>query len=80
MVSRARISTETENIMKIVCNGKEMDVAEGISVNSLLVDLELDPVTVVVECDAKIILRDAYETSILKEGSIVELIKFVGGG
>ena len=65
--------------MNIVCNGKEMNVKEGLSVNSLLVDLELNPATVVVECDSKIILRDDYET-ILQEGSVVELIKFVGGG
>ena len=56
-----------------------MNVKEGLSVNSLLVDLELNPATVVVECDSKIILRDDYET-ILQDGSVVELIKFVGGG
>ncbi|MEN8143029.1 MAG: sulfur carrier protein ThiS [Thermodesulfobacteriota bacterium] len=66
--------------MKIVCNGKEMTVAEGLAVESLLLELELNPATVVVECDSKIILRDDYETTILKEGSVVELIKFVGGG
>ena len=66
--------------MNIVCNGKEMDVKEGLSVNSLLIELELNPATVVVECDSKIILKDDYETSILIDGSVVELIKFVGGG
>jgi sulfur carrier protein len=66
--------------MKIVCNGKEMTIAEGLSVQSLLLELELNPATVVVECDGKIVLMDGYETSILQEGSVVELIKFVGGG
>ena len=66
--------------MKIVCNGKEMSVAEGLAVASLLAELELNPATVVVECDGKIILVGDYETTILQEGSVVELIKFVGGG
>ena len=66
--------------MKIVCNGKEMDVAEGLVIESLLVELELNSATVVVECDGKIILRDDYKTYILREGTTVELIKFVGGG
>lgn len=57
-----------------------MNVAEGIAVQSLLLELDLNPATVVVECDGEIILKDGYETSILKEGSVVELIKFVGGG
>ena len=66
--------------MKIICNGKEIDVKAGISVNSLLIELELNPATVVVECDSRIILKDGYEAAILQEGSVVELIKFVGGG
>ena len=66
--------------MKIVCNGKEMNVAEGLAVEALLLKLELNPATVVVECDGEIVLRDDYKNSVLKEGSVVELIKFVGGG
>ncbi len=66
--------------MKIICNGKEMKVAEGLAVETLLLELELNPATVVVECDGEIVLRDDYKTSVLKEGSVVELIKFVGGG
>ena len=66
--------------MNIVCNGKKMNVAEGLPVEALLLELELNPATVVVECDTRIILRDDYQITILQEGSVVELIKFVGGG
>ena len=66
--------------MKIVCNGKEMNVEEGLAVEALLLELELNPSTVVVECDGVIVLKDGYKTNVLKEGSVVELIKFVGGG
>lgn len=66
--------------MKIICNGKEMAVQEGLTIEKLVVDLELNPATVVVECDGTIVLPDSYAVQKLSEGSVVELIRFVGGG
>lgn len=66
--------------MKIICNGTERDVPAGIMVIDLIKELDLNPETVVVECDAKILCRDDYDHHLLKEGSILELIRFVGGG
>ena len=43
-------------------------------------DLDLNPDTVVAECDGRIISRDDYESLLLQEGSVLELIRFVGGG
>ena len=66
--------------MVIICNGKEQEVAEGSTLLGLLGQLQLAPDTVVVECDQKIISRDAYEGMVLSEGQNLELIRFVGGG
>ncbi len=66
--------------MKIRCNGEERQAAEGSSVLSMIVELGLEPDHVVAECDGAIIPRDAYETTPLQDGSVVELIRFVGGG
>ena len=66
--------------MKIICNGKEMEVSEGLTIEKLVLELELNPATVVVECDSNIILPDSYAKQQLAEGSVVELIRFVGGG
>ena len=66
--------------MKIVCNGKEMEVGRGLTIEQLVLQLSLDPATVVVECDGSIILPDDYMGHQLSEGSILELIRFVGGG
>lgn len=66
--------------MKIICNGKEQEVAEGSTLRHLLDQLQLAPDTVVVECDKKIISRDDYEGMMLSEGQNLELIRFVGGG
>ncbi len=66
--------------MVIICNGKEQEVAEGCTLLQLLTQLQLDPETVVVECDKKIINRADYEGLVLSPGQNLELIRFVGGG
>lgn len=66
--------------MKIVCNGKEKEVRDGLTIEELIVDLELNPDTVVAECNGAIVLREDYPDRQLSEGSVLELIRFVGGG
>ncbi len=66
--------------MKIVCNGKEKEVRDGLTIEELIVDLELNPDTVVAECNGAIVLRPDYPDRQLSEGSVLELIRFVGGG
>lgn len=66
--------------MNLICNGKQMTVRQGITLEELILQLELNPDTVVAECDSRIVLREEYAGQILKEGAVVELIRFVGGG
>ena len=66
--------------MKIICNGKEKSLTDGTSIEVLILELELNPETVVVECNEKIILREEYAGHVLLEGDALELIRFVGGG
>jgi sulfur carrier protein len=66
--------------MKLICNGKPMALREGMSLEELILELELDPDTVVAECDGQIAQREQYSARILKDGEVVELIRFVGGG
>ena len=66
--------------MKLICNGKPMTVRDGISLEELIRELDLNPETVVAECDGRIALRQEYASRVLKDGEVVELIRFVGGG
>ena len=66
--------------MVIICNDKEYEVAEGITLLQFLGQLQLAPDMVVVECDKKIVSRGEYEGMMLSEGQNLELIRFVGGG
>jgi len=66
--------------MKIICNGEEMVAKEGETLEEFILGLQLNPATVVVECDGRIVLRDEYTQITLSEGVVLELIRFVGGG
>jgi len=66
--------------MKITCNGETKQISQGITLISFIKGLDLNPDTVVAECDGKIIKRAEYENLVLSEGNVLELIRFVGGG
>jgi len=66
--------------MKIICNGEERTITPGSKVCDLLRELALDSEAVVVECDGAILKRPEYDTHLLADGSVLELIRFVGGG
>ena len=66
--------------MKVTVNGNEMDVCEGAYLDGLLGTLGLSDKRVAVELNRAIIHRDTYTTSALKDGDVLEIISFVGGG
>lgn len=66
--------------MEIICNGKQMVVNEAKNLEDLILELQLNPATVVVECDGRIVLGNEYQQVALKQGMVIELIRFVGGG
>lgn len=66
--------------MRILCNGEEQEVRAGITLIELLQELDLNPDTVVAECNGTIVRREEYDTLVLPEDGRLELIRFVGGG
>jgi sulfur carrier protein len=66
--------------MKITVNGETKEVAPKTTLVSLITGMGLNPDTVVAECDGKIIKRDEYDSLVLQDGNVLELIRFVGGG
>jgi sulfur carrier protein len=61
-------------------NGEEKEVAEGVSVEVLLDELEIRPGRVVVELNRAIISRTEHGSTTLKDGDVLEIVHFVGGG
>jgi thiamine biosynthesis protein ThiS len=65
--------------MKITLNGQPRDLPEGATIHSVLAELKLTPDKVAVELNRRLVRAAGYATP-LKEGDVVEVVTFVGGG
>jgi sulfur carrier protein len=66
--------------MNIRINGEEKEIKEGLSIATLLDELQIRPGRVVVELNRNIIAREALGSTALKDGDSLEIVHFVGGG
>ena len=66
--------------MKIVLNGEDFEIAEPLSLSSLLAQLEIDTRRVAVEHDLIVVKREQLDTVTVSEGDRIEVVNFVGGG
>lgn len=60
-------------------NGDDVDVA-GVSVISYLAKANYELKHIVVELNDKILPKSCYEQTVLKDGDVLEIVSFVGGG
>jgi sulfur carrier protein len=66
--------------MEIVVNGEPRTAHEGQTILGLLRELGLEPTRVAVEYDRRIVKQAAWQETVLRPGSQVEIVQFVGGG
>jgi len=66
--------------MKIVVNGKEQEVAEGLSVDGLLAHLGVKREYTAVAVNREVTPKSAYAATLLREGDKVEIVRPMGGG
>ncbi len=66
--------------INIILNGANFSIKEGYSLSSLIEDLKLDIKKIAIEKDLQIIHPQNFETTILEEGSSLEIVHFIGGG
>jgi thiamine biosynthesis protein ThiS len=71
---------ERVNELEIMVNGEPRRVPGPATAADLLRHLGLDPRTVVVELNRKIVRRPLLSDTALADGDAVELVHFVGGG
>ena len=64
----------------VVINGEPRRVAPGATLLEVLAQLELDPRTVVVEHNRRIVRRPGLGDVRVAAGDAIELVHFVGGG
>jgi thiamine biosynthesis protein ThiS len=61
-------------------NGRDQQAPPGATILSMLVTDGLPPARVAVELNGRIVSRAAYDHERLREGDVVEVVHFVGGG
>jgi thiamine biosynthesis protein ThiS len=66
--------------MHVTINGSPRELTAASTVEELLAELELDPRGVVVELNREIVRRPAIATTPVREGDVMEIVHFVGGG
>lgn len=67
--------------MLITVNGKPVEISGEISVTGLLEEVKVEmPQYVSVQVNDKMILRTDFDTTIVKEGAVVEFLYYMGGG
>lgn len=67
-------------MIEVRINGEDRQVPAGLSVDALLLHLELRPQLVVVERNGEILRRESYPRTPVAPGDALELVHFVGGG
>jgi thiamine biosynthesis protein ThiS len=66
--------------MRIVVNGRDMDVAEGLSIEGLLRELGVKREYTAVAVNRDIMPKSAYDATVLRSGDKVEIVRPMGGG
>jgi sulfur carrier protein len=66
--------------MRLTVNGAERDVPNGITVRDLVTHLGLEGGPVAVEKNLEVVPRGEHARAVLREGDVVEIVHFVGGG
>jgi thiamine biosynthesis protein ThiS len=64
----------------ITLNGDTFEVAGPLTVSDLLVQLDIDARRVAVEHNLTVLKRAAFDTTAVREGDVIEVVNFVGGG
>ena len=66
--------------MKIIVNGKAMEVADGLTIEGLLGQLKVRREYTPVALNREITRKSAYTGTVLREGDRVEIVRPMGGG
>jgi sulfur carrier protein len=66
--------------MRIRLNGRDHEVADGVTVEGLLETLDLKSRRLAVERNGRVVPGPDYPAVALQDGDVVEVVQFVGGG
>ncbi|MCL1852389.1 MAG: sulfur carrier protein ThiS [Peptococcaceae bacterium] len=61
-------------------NGAEVILREVVRLDMFLVEQGYNPAYVAVEMNGEVVLKSAYDQTILSDSDVIEVVRFVGGG
>lgn len=64
----------------MIINGEERDFKDGITIDEMLIELDINKDNVVVEVNFEIVSKEEFIDRVLNKGDKVEIVAFVGGG
>jgi thiamine biosynthesis protein ThiS len=67
-------------MIEITVNGEPQTAPEGQTILGLLQQLDLDPARVAVELERRIVKQPYWPETVLRTGTQLEIVQFVGGG
>jgi thiamine biosynthesis protein ThiS len=71
----------TDNSMNLVINGEDHhDLPEPLTVQGLILHLGLPAKKIAIERNREIVPKSTFETALLADGDVLEIIHFIGGG
>lgn len=66
--------------MRLLVNGKPVELPDGSSVAALVSHLGVEPARVAIERNQDVVPRRTWSEASLTEGDQIEIVTFVGGG
>ena len=64
----------------ITINGKSIGLSENITVSEYLKQNHYRPERIAIELNGSILPKSAYDSTVLKDEDVMEIVSFVGGG
>lgn len=58
----------------------EMLAKDGMNVADVLTEMNINPQNVAVELNEEIVPKASYGSTVLSDGDVLEVVRFVGGG
>ena len=66
--------------MQIKVNGKLYDFNDNITLENIINQLNISSQNIIAEVNGNVIIKEKFNKTVIENNSVIELIKFVGGG
>jgi thiamine biosynthesis protein ThiS len=66
--------------VRIRINGGEHEASQDVTLRGLLETMSLAPARVAVELNGRVVARAEFDRIMIREGDVLEVVHFVGGG